>query len=70
MQDIELTFPVGLSLPGFRDTQISLDSVHRMAIELHEIVAAYRQLFAVRPPCGCLSTTRRPISSRRCCGPP
>jgi hypothetical protein len=32
---------------------VSAATAHQMAIELHGIVAAYRQLFAVRPPCGC-----------------
>jgi hypothetical protein len=52
MQDIELRIPVELTASRIRGhAQISAEAAHRMAIELHAIMAAYRQLFAVRPPC-------------------
>jgi hypothetical protein len=54
MQDIELRIPVELTASRIQGhVQISAEAAHQLAIELHEIVAAYRQLFAVRVPCGC-----------------
>ena len=54
MQDIELRIPVELTAMRIQGhARISAEAAHQMAIELHGIVAAYRQLFAVRPPCGC-----------------
>jgi hypothetical protein len=54
MQDIELRIPVELTASRIQGhAQISAETAHQMAIELHGIVGAYRQLFAVRPPCGC-----------------
>jgi hypothetical protein len=38
--------------PPINPERFSL-TAHQMAIELHGIVRAYRQLFVVRPPCGC-----------------
>jgi hypothetical protein len=53
MQDIELRIPVALTATRIRGrASVSAETAHQMAIELHGIVAAYRQLFAVRPPCG------------------
>jgi hypothetical protein len=53
MQDIELKIPVELTTSRIQGhARISAEAAHQLAIELHEIVAAYRQLFAVRPPCG------------------
>ena len=54
MQDIELRIPVELTASRIQGhAQISAEAAREMAIELHGIVAAYRQLFAVRPPCDC-----------------
>ena len=54
MQDIELRIPVELTASRIQGhAQISAEAARQMAIELHGIVAAYRQLFAVRPPCDC-----------------
>jgi hypothetical protein len=54
MQDIELRIPVELTAMRIQGrASISAETAHQRAIELHGIVAAYRQLFAVRPPCGC-----------------
>lgn len=52
MQDIELRIPVELTASRIeRRASISAEAAHQMAIELHGIVADYRQLFALRPPC-------------------
>ena len=52
MQDIELRIPVELTAMRIQGhARISAEAAHALAIELHGIVGAYRQLFAVRPPC-------------------
>ena len=52
MQDIELRIPVELTAMRIQGrASVSAATAHQMAIELHGIVGAYRQLFAVRPPC-------------------
>jgi hypothetical protein len=52
MQDIELRIPVELTASPIQGhAQISAEVARQMAIELHGIITAYRQLFAVRPPC-------------------
>ena len=52
MQDIELRIPVELTAARIqRHAAISEEAALQMAIELHGIVATYRQLFALRPPC-------------------
>ena len=52
MRDIELRIPLELTASRIQGhAQISAEAAHRMAIELHAIIAAYRQLFEVRPPC-------------------
>jgi len=52
MRDIQLTIPVELTAARIqRRASISAEAAHWLAIELHDIVAAYRQLFSVRPPC-------------------
>jgi hypothetical protein len=52
MQDIELRIPVELTASRIqRRASISEEAAHQMAIELHRLVADYRQLFALRPPC-------------------
>ena len=52
MLDIELKIPVELTAMRIQGhASVSAEAAHQLAIELHEIVAAYRQLFAVRPPC-------------------
>ena len=54
MQNIELKIPVELTTMRIQGhSSVSAATAHQLAIELHEIVAAYRQLFAVRPPRGC-----------------
>jgi hypothetical protein len=51
MQDIDLRIPVELTASRIQGhAQISAEAARQMAIELHGIIAAYRQLFAVRPP--------------------
>ena len=52
MQDIELRIPLeptALRIEG--RSHISAEAANQLAIELHAIVADYRQLFALRPPC-------------------
>jgi hypothetical protein len=52
MQDIELRIPVELTAARIEgQAQISAEAADQLAIELHAIVADYRQLFALRPPC-------------------
>jgi hypothetical protein len=52
MQDIELKIPVELTASRIeRRASISAEAANQLAIELHAIVANYRQLFALRPPC-------------------
>jgi hypothetical protein len=52
MQDIDLKIPVELTALRIEGhSQISAEAANQLAIELHGIVAAYRQLFALRPPC-------------------
>jgi hypothetical protein len=52
MQDIELRIPVELTASRIEGhAQISAEAANQLAIELHAIVADYRQLFALRPPC-------------------
>jgi hypothetical protein len=52
MQVIELRIPVELTASQIQGrASVSAEAARQMAIELHGIVAAYRQLFAVRPPC-------------------
>ena len=52
MQDIELRIPVELTASRIEGhAQISAEAANQLAIELHAIVAHYRQLFALRPPC-------------------
>ena len=52
MQDIELRIPVELTASRIeRRASISAEAANQLAIELHAIVADYRQLFALRPPC-------------------
>jgi hypothetical protein len=54
MQDIELRIPIELTTSRIQGhARISAEAARQLAIELHEIVAAYRQLFAARLPCGC-----------------
>jgi hypothetical protein len=54
MQDIELKIPVELTAMRIQGrASVSAATAHQLAIELHAIVAAYRQLFAVRPPGRC-----------------
>jgi hypothetical protein len=51
MQDIELKISIELTASRIQErARISAEAAHQMAIELHGIVVAYRQLFAVRPP--------------------
>jgi hypothetical protein len=53
MQDIELRIPVELTAMRIQGrASISAEAAHQLAIELRSIVAAYRQLFTLRPPCG------------------
>ena len=53
MQDIALRIPVELTASQIQGrARISAEAANQLSIELHDIVAAYRQLFAVRPPCG------------------
>jgi hypothetical protein len=52
MQEIELRIPVELTALRIEGhSQISAETANQLAIELHAIVADYRQLFALRPPC-------------------
>lgn len=52
MQDIELRIPVALTALRIEGhSQVSAEAANQLAIELHAIVADYRQLFALRPPC-------------------
>jgi hypothetical protein len=52
MQDIELRIPVELTALRIEGhSHISAEAANQLAIELHAIVADYRQLFALRPPC-------------------
>ena len=54
MLDIELKIPVELTAMRIQGhASVSAATAHQLAIELHGIVGAYRQLFAERPPCGC-----------------
>jgi hypothetical protein len=47
MRDIELRIPLELTASRIQGhAQISAEAAHRMAIELHAIIAAYRQLDA------------------------
>jgi hypothetical protein len=56
MQDIELKIPVELTAMRIQGhAQISAEAALQMAIELHAIIAAYRQLFAVRSSCECFT---------------
>jgi hypothetical protein len=51
MPDIELRIPVELTASRIeRRGSISAEAADQLAIELHGIVADYRQLFALRPP--------------------
>ena len=51
MQDIELKIPVELTASRIeRRVSISVEAAHQLAVELHDIAAGYRQLFALRPP--------------------
>jgi hypothetical protein len=51
MHDIELRIPVELTASRIeRRASISAEAANQLAIELHAIVADYRQLFALRPP--------------------
>jgi hypothetical protein len=53
MQDIELRIPIELTAMRIQGrASVRAETAHQMAIELHGIVGGYRQLFAVRPPCG------------------
>ena len=52
MQDIELRIPVELTALRIEGrSHISAEAANQLAIELHALVADYRQLFALRPPC-------------------
>jgi hypothetical protein len=52
MQDIELRIPVELTASRIQGRgSITAEAAHQVAIELHDIVTVYRQLFALRPPC-------------------
>jgi hypothetical protein len=51
MQDIELKIPVELTAWRIEGhARITAEAARPMAIELHAIIAAYRQLFVLRPP--------------------
>ena len=67
MQDIELRIPVELTASRIeRRASISAEAANQLAIELHGVVADYRQLFALRPPCDHYAPSS--ILSRRCSG--
>ena len=50
--DIELRIPAGLTAAQIQrvNADIGDDDAQALAVELHAIIAAYRQLFSVRPP--------------------
>jgi hypothetical protein len=51
-QDIMLTIPVGLTAATITrvNPKIGADEANALAVELHSIIAAYRNLFSVRAP--------------------
>jgi hypothetical protein len=52
MQDIELKIPVELTAWRIEGhARITAEAARQMAVELHAIIAAYKQLFVLRPPC-------------------
>jgi hypothetical protein len=53
MSTIELRIPVELTASRIKGmTLVTDEAAQEMAVELHNIAADYRQLFALRPPSG------------------
>jgi hypothetical protein len=70
MQDIKLTIPVGLTAARIKSLAlVSEQAAYEMAVELHSIVADYRRLLHYARLVASMANSRRPMSSRRSCGP-
>ena len=71
MQDIELRTSVELTASRIeRRASISAEAANQLAIELHAIVADYRQLFALRPPCDNYAPSEETDVAETICEPP
>jgi hypothetical protein len=71
MQDIQLRIPVELTAMRIQGrAQVSAEAARQLAIELHAIIAAYRQLSRCVLLVNLSSTTKRPTLSRRSREPP
>ena len=71
MQDVEPRIPVELTASQIeRRASISAEAANQLAIELHGVVADYRQLFAFVLLKTITPHPRRPTLSRQSCEPP